>query len=164
MIKRYPRRLKTPWMSNPPLDLPPPMFQEICPFLDALGLIAFFPSLRPIQRENQRTHIPMWFKRQVEIDMLTWLLLWFSNFFLPLILFGAMGLCQRAHTPLFSPFSNNGEGVFSWAFALLGPASSFLFIVFFLVFHGEAFATSLHHVLDALNLFIKKLLTNHGLT
>lgn len=105
-------------------------------------MLAHFFSFWPIERENQRMHIPTWLKRWMEIDVFKWLLSWFQNCFLSLILFGSHNSsCRRAHTPLFSLPSSNEERSFSWAFASLGLALSFRF-VFFLVFCGGAFIAS----------------------
>jgi hypothetical protein len=71
---------------------------------------------------------------------------------------------ESPHSPFSLPFSPllriMANKVFSWAFILFEPTSSFLFIFF----SWSGFCYLLHHVLDVLNLFIIKLFTNHGLT
>jgi hypothetical protein len=69
MIKRHPIRLKTPWTSSPPLHLPPHVFWEIHPFLNALGPICpFFFSLAHSKGELRNAHRHL-IKRQMEIDV-----------------------------------------------------------------------------------------------
>jgi len=105
MIKRHPRRLKTLWMSSPPLDLHPPVFQEIHPFLDAIGHICpFFFSSAHSKGESRNAHRHLTQKTSGNRcgQVIPPLVL---EFFFPLILFGGPQefVLDSPHSP-FLPF------------------------------------------------------------